>query len=100
MIPGEQIVAGFATVRDQVIFTTKRVMTVDIQGVIGSKKGFVSIPYAKIQYFCVQTPDTFEVVKNSELQLFFADGFSAHFEFAGGCDITEVCRVISEYVLK
>lgn len=99
MIPGEGLVAAFTTVRDQVIFTNKRILTVDVQG-IGAKKDFVTIPYSRIQYFCVQTPDAFEVIHDSELKLFFADGFVARFEFSGGCDIAEICRVISEYVLQ
>ena len=98
LIPGEKVISAFRTVRDQVIFTNKRVITIDIQGV-GVKKDFASIPYSRVQYYSIQTEGFLEIVPNCELQLFFADGFAARFEFSGGCDIISIGRAISEYVL-
>ena len=99
LVAGEEIVDVFATVRDQVIFTNKRIITVDVQGV-GVKKDFVTIPYAKIQYFSVQTPGLVEIVHDNELQLFFSDGFVARFEFKGSYKIAKLAKVISEYALQ
>ena len=48
---GEEIVSVFQTVRDQVIFTNKRVITANIQAVTGVKKSFYSYPYLRIQYY-------------------------------------------------
>ncbi|MGF1841673.1 PH domain-containing protein, partial [Vibrio clamense] len=37
LIDGESILAAFKTVRDQVIFTNKRVIAANVQGITGSK---------------------------------------------------------------
>ena len=43
LIDGEEIAAAFKTVRDQLIFTNKRVISVDVQGITGKRKSFGSI---------------------------------------------------------
>lgn len=40
LIDGEEIAAAFKTVRDQLIFTNKRVISVDVQGITGKRKSF------------------------------------------------------------
>ena len=40
IVPGEQILQTYTTVRDKVIFTNKRVIAVNIQGLTGTKKRF------------------------------------------------------------
>ena len=51
LIGGEQIEFAFQTVRDQLIFTNKRIISVDVQGITGKRKSFATMPYSKIQYF-------------------------------------------------
>ena len=55
LIDDEQPVAAFKTVRDQVIFTTKRIFVVNVQGITGKKISYFSYPYSKVQYFGVET---------------------------------------------
>lgn len=100
LIDGEEIVLAFKTVRDQLIFTNKRIISVDIQGVTGARKSYSSMPYSKIQFFTIQTPGFVEIIPDSELILTFANGFTAKFEFKGNVDIGKIGRMISEYVLK
>ena len=57
------------------------------------------MPYAKIQFFTVQTPSVAELVPDSELLLVFSNGFTAKFEFKGSVDIGAIGRMISEFVL-
>ena len=100
LIDGEVIVLAFKTVRDQLIFTNKRIIAVDIQGLTGTKKGFSILPYANIQYFTFQTPSIGELLlADSELYLVFNNGFKTKFEFSGNVDITLLGRVISEVIL-
>lgn len=100
LIDGEEVVLAFKTVRDQLIFTNKRIISVDIQGVTGARKSYSSMPYSKIQFFTIQTPGFVEIIPDSELILTFANGFTAKFEFKGNVDIGKIGRMISEYVLK
>lgn len=96
---GEDVVAAFRTIRDQLLFTNKRIIAIDVQGLTGKKKSFSSLPYSRVQYFAVQTPGFMELFPDSELYLMFSNGFSARFEFHGNVDIGRIGRMISEYVL-
>ena len=99
LISGEEVVAAFQTVRDQLLFTNKRVISIDVQGITGKRKSFSSMPYSKVQYFSIQTPGFAELIPDSELFLMFSSGFTATFEFKGAVDIGKIGRMISEYVL-
>ena len=87
------------TVRDQLLFTNKRIIAVDVQGITGKRKSFSTMPYSKIQYFSIQTPGFGELIPDSELFIMFSNTFTAKFEFKGGVDIGKIGRMISEYVL-
>ena len=99
LIGGEEVVMAFQTVRDQLIFTNKRIIAVDVQGITGKRKSLSTMPYSKIQYFSIQTPGFAELIPDSELFIMFSNTFTAKFEFKGGVDIGKIGRMISEYVL-
>ncbi len=99
LIGGEQVVFAFQTVRDQLVFTNKRIIAIDVQGITGKRKSFSTMPYSKIQYFAIQTPGFMEIFPDSELFLMFTNGFTAKFEFKGKVDIGLIGRTISEFVL-
>ena len=99
LVEGEFVNQAFKTVRDQLIFTNKRIIAIDVQGITGKRKSFSSLPYSKIQYFAIQTPGFVELIPDSELFIMFTNGFTATFEFKGGTDIGAIGRMISEYVL-
>ena len=100
LIDGEEIVAAFKTIRDQLVFTNKRIISVDVQGLTGKRKSFTTMPYSKVQYFTVQTAGFLELIPDSELYIIFADGTRCRFEIQGGVDIGKVGRMISQYVLE
>ncbi len=99
-IDGEQAVFAFKTIRDQLVFTNKRIISVDVQGITGTRKSFTTMPYSKIQFFSIQTPGLIEIFPDSELYIRFADGTSAKFEIKGSVNIAEIGRMISKYVLE
>ena len=99
LLKDEFVNQAFQTVRDQMIFTNKRIIAIDVQGITGKRKSFTSLPYSKIQFFTIQTPGFIEIIKDSELFLMFANGFTATFEFKGSVDIGTIGRMISQYVL-
>ena len=100
LIEGEVILAAFKTIRDQLIFTNKRIISVDVQGLTGSRKSYSSLPYSKVQFFSIQTPGFAELIPDSELFLMFSNGFTTNFEFKGNVDIGRIGRMISQYVLE
>ncbi len=100
LLPDEQIISAYKTVRDQVIFTNKRIIPIDVQGLTGTKQEFFTLPYSKVLYFGVQTPALVELsIKDAELALFFANKMKVVFEFKGDSDILEIGKMISQYVL-
>lgn len=99
LISGEVIVSAFQTVRDQLVFTNKRIIAIDVQGMTGKKKTFSTLPYSKVQFFTIQTPGFMELFADTELMLMFSNGFTAKFEFRGNVDIGQLSRVISQYAL-
>ena len=97
LIPGEQIVASFKSVRDFVVFTDKRLVAVNVQGITGKKRDFTSLPYSKIQAFSVETAGTFDL--DAELDLWFSGMGKVRLEFKGQVDIRGIGRMIAGYVL-
>ena len=94
LLEDEEINSAFKTVRDQLVFTNKRIIAIDVQGITGRRKSFSSMPYSKVQFFSIQTPGFAELVPDSELFLMFSNGFTAKFEFKGNVDIGAIGRMI------
>ncbi len=97
LLPGEQVVGVYKTVRDRVIFTDRRVMTLDIQGATGKKQEVTSLPYRKIVCFSVETSGILDV--DSELELCFSGMGRVRFEFFGSSHIAEIAQVLGKYIL-
>ena len=97
LVPGEQLHFAFKTVRDYVVFTDKRLVTVNVQGFSGKKKDFTSLPYSKIQAFSVETAGTFDL--DAELDLWFSSLGKVRLEFKGASDIRRIGQLIATYVL-
>ncbi len=98
-VDGEQIIESFKTVRDQLIFTNKRIIAIDVQGITGKRKSYSTLPYTTIQFFEVQTQGFAEIFPDSELFIQYANGFTAQFEFKGNVDIRKIGKMISSFIL-
>ena len=55
LIPEEQVLSAYRDVRDWVVFTDRRIISVNVESVTGKKKNFTSLPYAKVSAFSVET---------------------------------------------
>ena len=97
VISGEEVIAGFKTIRDKVIFTNKRIITMNVQGITGKRTDYTSIPYSKIQTYSVETSGTFDM--DCELEIWLSSVGRVKFEITGGYDIRELSHAISEYIL-
>ena len=60
LIQGEVIERGFVIIRDKFIFTSHRIITIDVQGLTGAKKEFRTITYKSISQFSVETKGSFD----------------------------------------
>jgi hypothetical protein len=97
LIGGESVVASFKAVRDFVVFTNKRLIAVNVQGITGKKRDFSSLPYGKIQAFSVETAGTFDL--DAELELWFSGLGKVRLEFKGSADIRALGQMIATYAL-
>lgn len=97
LLPGESIVACYQSVRDYLLFTTLRIISVNVQGVTGRKQDFTSLPYKRIQTFSIETAGVLDL--DTELELWFSGLGKVHLEFTRGADIASICRLIGEAVL-
>lgn len=57
---GERIERAYKLIRDKWVFTNKRLIIQDIQGVTGKKREYRSIPYRSVEHFLVETAGTFD----------------------------------------
>ena len=97
MLDDEQILHAFKTVRDQVVFTTKRVFVINVQGLTGKKVSYFSYPYSKVQFYGIETAGLLDI--DSELILAFSNGTKLQLEFKSNVDIQEISKTISQYIL-
>ncbi len=66
----ERIDLSFKLVRDLIVFTNKRLIIVDKQGVSGKKVEYKSIPYKSISRFSIETSGHFDL--DTELKIWIS----------------------------
>lgn len=99
LITGEQVVRAFRIVRDLFIFTDRRLVLVDKQGMTGKKAEYHSIPYKSISHFTVETAGTFDM--DSEMKIFISGNMNPYVrEFKRGADIIGVQKTLAQFVLR
>jgi hypothetical protein len=99
LAPGERIEKAYKLIRDLFIFTDKRLILVDKQGLTGSKIEYHSLPYRAITHFSIETGGHFDL--DAELKV-WVSGSSTPFQktFNKRLSIYEVQSVLASYVLK
>ena len=98
LIEGEHVEIAYKVIRDMFIFTNKRLILIDKQGVTGSKMEMVSIAYSKITKFSKESAGHFDL--DAELKIWIgSDPTPLTKEFKAGDNINEVYRVISQHAL-
>ena len=95
----ERIEKGYKLVRDMILFTNKRLIIIDKQGVTAKKIEYRSIPYRSITNFSVETAGYFDL--DAELKI-YVSGMSMPIEktFSSGSNIYEVQAILAEYCSK
>ncbi|MFT7827811.1 PH domain-containing protein [Priestia megaterium] len=98
LIANERVEQAYKVIRDLMVFTTKRLIIVDKQGVTGKKTDYHSIPYKTITHFSVEAAGTFDL--DAELNI-WVSGSSAPIskEFRKDKSVYDVQKVLASYVL-
>jgi hypothetical protein len=99
LIQNEQIELGFKLIRDTFIFTNKRLILVDVQGITGSKVEYKSILYKSITRFSIETAGTFDL--DAELKIWVSSEVNPSIskKFNKSVNVYEVQNVLANHVL-
>lgn len=97
LIPNEEIGFAFSSMRDKLVFTNKRIIAVNTQGITGKKVDYTSIPYPKIQVFSIETSGTFDL--DSELDVTISGLGTIRFELSSQTDIKKLGQFLSTFIV-
>lgn len=95
----ETIEKAYKLVRDMFIFTNKRLLLVDKQGMTGKKTEYHSIPYKSITHFSIETAGHFDL--DAELKIWISGtALPIEKQFNSSLNIYELQTVLAEYCLR
>ena len=100
LLDNEQIEKDYKLIRDMLVFTNKRLILVNKQGLTGSKVDYQSIPYSSIKMFSKETAGMMDF--DAELKIWLSGESTPTIkqDFRKGDNINEAYKVLSKYVLK
>jgi hypothetical protein len=99
LIEGETIIKSFKLIRDMFVFTNKRLILVDKQGVTGSKVDFMTIPYKSINYFSKRSASLLDL--DAEILIWIKGSENPiQKDFRKGENINDVYKTLSTFVLS
>lgn len=98
LVQGEVIESAFAVFRDKWVFTNKRPILLDIQGLTGSKREYMTIPYRSVDRFCIETAGTLD--DDCEMKIWIK-GMAEPLEkeFKRNTDIKGLQRALASHIL-
>lgn len=99
LAPGERVEHAYQLIRDYFVFTDKRFVMVDKEGLTGSKVAYHSIPYRSITHFSVETGGTFDLDADLVIWISSTDE-PVRKQFNKRLSIYEVQAVLASYVLR
>ena len=100
LIDSEEIELGFKLVRDVFIFTNKRLILIDKQGLTGSKIEYRSITYKSISRFSIETAGTFDLEAELKIWVSSEQHPSIKKQFNKAVNVYDVHKVLATYVLQ
>ena len=99
LAPNERVEHAYQLIRDYFVFTDKRLVLVDKQGMTGSKVEYHSIPYRSITHFSIETAGTFDL--DAELKIWITGNpVPLQKQFNKRLSIYEVQAVLASYVAR
>lgn len=96
LLPDETARAAYATVRDSAIFTNKRLIVRDAQGLTGKKVEIYSLPYSSINMWSTENAGLIDF--NSEVELWTRAGH-IKINLARGVDVRRLDSLIAAALL-
>lgn len=99
LIDGEIIEDAFTVNRDTFIFTNRRLILVNIQGLSGRRIEYLSIPYKKITKFSIETGASFDL--DAELMIWIGgETIPIEKKFNKDVNIYDFQKILASHVLS
>jgi hypothetical protein len=98
LVNGEHIEKAFKLIRDMFVFTNKRLILVDKQGLTGSKVDYMTIPYGSIIKFSKESAGLLDL--EAELKIWVrGEALPIKKQFGKDNNINEVYQILSQHIL-
>lgn len=97
MVQGEQPFAAFKTFRDSAIFTSRRLIVRDAQGVRGKKVEIYSLPYSSVNMWSTENAGTLDW--NAEVELWTRAGH-IKIKLGRNVDVRRIDQLIAHCILN
>jgi len=98
LVAGETAVAAYKTIRDTAVFTNKRLIVKDVQGLTGKKIEIYSLPYSSINMWSTENAGGF-LDFNAEVELWTRAGH-IKVKLQKGVDIRKFDMLIANALLR
>ena len=96
LVDGEEAIAAYKTIRDSAIFTNKRLIVRDAQGITGRKVEIYSLPYSSINMWSTENAGTLDI--NAEVEL-WTRAVHIKVNLKKGVDIRKFDKLIAQAIL-
>lgn len=99
LVANEQVIAGYKTVRDMVIFTSERIVMIDVQGITGRKESVTSVPFSSVKWYSMENAGTFDL--DSEIKVGVQGmALPLSLKFGKGAELSKIYQLFSTYILR
>lgn len=95
----ETVELGFKLLRDTFMFTNKRLILIDVQGLTGSKVQYKSLPYKHISRISLETAGTFDLDAELKIWISSENTPSVSKKFNKSIDVYKVQRYLADKIM-
>ena len=97
LVPGELAICAYSTIRDVAIFTDKRLIVRDAQGITGKKVEMYTLPYKSIDMYSTENAGHLDL--NAEVELWTRAGH-IKINLKRSADVRKIDKILAAFILK
>ncbi len=97
LLPDEQVLAAFKTIRDTAFLTNFRFVLVNVQGLTGKKVEIQSVPYKSIVRFSLETAGTFDL--DADLKIWVSSASEPlMLKIGRDSNVTSIQQILAQHI--
>lgn len=96
LLKDEEVLAEYKSVRDRLVFTNKRIISIDVKGITGKKVEVFVLPYSKATAYSIETAGTFDL--DAEFKIWTSGLGETSFSFVKGTVVLKIAHILGRYV--